>query len=250
MSVLIRPVLISADEISEVPIAQGYKVETLEAAIETKTVDETYRDGVFEAAELMLRESAVVVQYNDINDPGKSIWEDDPQRFKRSKLLLGFNDHGGGSESGFKLLLNSFFDGEEPTQHMLFSPPEEDGSTSNLTFRQADFTMPCMEVGRKYTTIPNPLKTSGAALYRGRKFYDFWLIGDDTTPQRFSEAFKDAGFNFEPTPFELDKDSYRHLRRLEDKATANFVGPRVMNWPGDQFAIQIEQLRAAEALAA
>lgn len=247
MTELARPILISADEIDGVANAFGYPSEVLDAAIEAKVADRSYRDGVFEAAELILKEAAVVVSFVDKDDRGATIRDDDTQAFIRPKQLIGFNDHAGGSESGFKILLNCFFEGEEPSQYVLWSPPDEDGSPSNTTFRKVDFTFPSMEAdGIERRGVPNPLKTASVALNLGRKFYDFLLIGDESVLQRIPAVFKAIGFSFEPDPFEIFSEEYSDLRRLEGLAEGEARHPRAKHWPKDQFAQQIAAIRDLE----
>lgn len=47
--------------------------------------------------------------------------------YPSDKTMLGFNDHRGGSESHYKILLNQSPEGDEAS-YVLYSPPLEDGS--------------------------------------------------------------------------------------------------------------------------
>lgn len=247
MPELARPILLAADEIDGVANAFGYPTEVLGAAIEAKIADGSYRDGVFEATELILKEAAVLISFVDKDDRGAKIRDEDIQAFIRAKLLIGFNDHAGGSESGFKILLNCFFEGEEPSQYVLWSPPDEEGLPSNTTFRKVNFTFPSMEAdGIERRGVPNPLKTASAARYLGRKFYDFLLIGDKSVPQRIPAVFKAIGFSFETEPFEVFSEEYSELRRLEAVAESKAAHPWARHWPKDQFAQQITAIRSLE----
>lgn len=256
-----RPILLTREDIGENPKMFGFTVEATAAALERKAADPSTRDGVFEAAELMLRESAVAIQWVDITKPGKPIREGE-ELYRKEDFQLGFNDHFGGSESNFKILLNRFVEGEETAMHVLYSPPNEDGSPSNIVFHRADFTFITSPPSEKILTyspwVPNPLKTAGVSQYLGRGMdYDFFLYGDPETPFRFSQAFEQAGFVFDPNPYNDDLAQYEETGEFtpggkwdlsaKEHAASERLGHRGMHyWPGEQFAAQIALLREAE----
>ncbi|PJA91166.1 MAG: hypothetical protein CO135_02675 [Candidatus Levybacteria bacterium CG_4_9_14_3_um_filter_35_16] len=206
-----RSILIPKGEIKEVPNAFGYPIEVWNCTIEKKRGESKDCDGVFLAAELMLGQAAVVVEFVNKDDPGEPIREGEKTFYKRPSLLLGFNDRGGGSESDYKILLNCF-DEENPGTYVLFSPPNEEGLPSNLTFHLADFTFLTFESSNTRDDIPNSLKTYEVATQMDRSFFEYYLVGNEDTPHRFLEVFKTAGFNFVPEPFGDDElgPLYRH----------------------------------------
>lgn len=238
-----RSVLLSAGEIDTIPKAFGYPNEALEAAVEAKTVNNEYRDGVFEAAELLLREAAVAIEFIDANNSGRIIHEGTTQRYTDSDILLAFNDHGGGSESAYKILVNGFFADREPGQYVLLSPPDTHGLPINLTFHRADFAFPtCISDNIMSPSLPNALKTAGAASYIGRNFYAYYLIGTYDVLERFPRVLAASGFTFEHQPYQYEQiRQYQAPGRLIDPGL-----PRVVQWPRDQFSAQIAQLKKAE----
>lgn len=235
-----RPLLLSRSELS----INSDPFESAEAsfgdAIRQKTAEGTYRHGVYAAAELLLRESAVAIQYVDVADT--STWH------TRSGLQLGFNDHGGGSESGFKLLLNRFTDEEAAAQYVLYSPPAADNTASNTVFHRAAFSFLEWEPhGLEYPSrVPNPLKTAGACQIRRRSDYDFYLVGGSSVPCQLGAAMEAAGFSFDTTPY--DEATLHALRTDADTARGRLSYREFHNWPGQQFAAQIALLQAAEKL--
>jgi hypothetical protein len=193
-------------------------------------------DGIKNAARLVLSETAVSIHFVDVSKPADWVPHENPPSFERV-MQLAFNDHGGGSESGFRILLNRFVEGHEPAQYVLLSPPDAEGKPRNTTFHQADFTFPHMEGKdlhyKEYT--PNPLKTEGQAARQGRNYYHFFLFGDSSTPFALSEAFARAGFSFDPKPMSLDRYYEVYLGKPDVYKT---------EWPAEQFTKQIAQLEA------
>ncbi len=259
-----HPILLTREDIGEIPNAFGFTVDATLSALERKAADPSTRDGIYEAAELMLRESAVAIQWVDITKSGKPIREGE-QPYRREDFQLGFNDHFGGSESHFKLLLNRFVEGEEPAMHVLYSPPNEDDTPSNTVFHRADFTFitsPPSERRLTYSPwVPNPLKTAGVSQYLGRGMdYDFFLYGGPETPYDFSKVFEQAGFKFDPNPYDDDMTQNEEtgnftpggewdLSTKEHAARERLDYREMHHWPSEQFAAQIALLRAAEAAA-
>jgi hypothetical protein len=241
------PLLLPDGEIEGTRGPFGYPIETWDAAVEARRSSNDARDGVFEAAELMLREAAVAIYFVDIDDPGRAIREGERPLFRGGKMMLGFNDHGGGSESRYKILLNCFPDGEDPAQFVLYSPPKEDGSPSNTTFHRADFTYLNFEPGKiARRNVPNVLKTCDEAVKLSREYYQFYVIGRLDIPQRLPGAFAAAGFDFADTPYDDDMlYEYRRLERIhkEKLEPEGRYGPV---WPSGQFSAQIKKLRSAE----
>ena len=244
MAELWTPVLLTPDDIDAPHSVFGFPRDAIWSAAEAK---DGARNGVFEAAEIMLREAAVVVQHIDVSDQGHEVHIDPGRPYVQPGNIIGFNDHAGGSESSYKLLVNCYFDGEEPSQYVLYSPPEEDGSPSNLTFRRSDFTfLDWAAEGTRERHIPNNLKTYSIAHQLGRNFYEFYILGDHTVPTQFAEVLKAAGFSFEPEPFETFGDEIRRLHDLEYAYEKDTIEPRALRWPKDQFAGQIALLRELE----
>lgn len=197
-------------------------------------------DGVKDAVQLLLSESAVSIQFVDISAPADWVPHETPPSFERS-LQLALNDHGGGSESGFRILLNRFVEGEEPAQYVLVSPPDAEGKPRNLTFHHADFTFPTLEAdGLQYDEYtPNPLKTSGQASRNGRSHYQFFLFGDSDAPRALSQTFEDIGFDFDPEPYSDARFQEVYLGK---------PGVHKAPWPGNQFAEQIAKLETSSHL--
>jgi hypothetical protein len=195
-----QPVLLPDGEIEGNGSAFGYPVQAWDDAIEATISNKGLKDGALEAAELMLQEAAVAVFFVNYANPGRPIREGEEPSFRGPEMLLGFNDHGGGSESNYKILLN-LFSNKVPAQYVLYSPPEKDGSPSNTTFHCADFGLPVLEPQRIVRqNVPNVLKTCDEAMKRRRDYYEFYLVGQDDAPQRLVDAFTALGFDFLDTP--------------------------------------------------
>lgn len=212
--------------------------------LDSKRQDPNVPDGVKRAVKLLLTESAVVIKFvnTDVMEP---YWEGETPRYT-APCNLAFNDHGGGSESQFKILLNRHQPDADPTQQVLYSPPNADGSASNTTFHRSSLTFLDREPnGLEYEeAIPNSLKTGDAAQYYGRSEYDFFLFGNSSTPERFSQVFEQIGFKFEDTPYEGIK--VVEFNALRDAAHERLSAEEYDHWPHDQFARQLAILNTIE----
>ena len=181
------------------------------------------------------------------NSTPNGIFPDEDDRAYKRGIQLGFNDHMGGSESAFKILVNRHADGSKPSQYVLYSPPREDGSSSNMIFRRANFTFLShaaddLDYDRN---TPNPLKTAGVTGYRGGdRDYEYFVFGDVNTPLRFSQIFEDIGFQYNNSPYPMDVSS--HLWRVENEARDRLNFTEIHQWPGQQFAGQLAVLEALE----
>ncbi len=243
-----RPVLISQETIGERitfhgyheddpsdrnDTARGFPLSLLQSAIDRKQLEP--RHGVYEAAELILSQQAVVINHiNTDTQPKRSIYNDSLYKGP-DRRVLGFNDHHGGTEAYFKVTLNDL---EAENSDVLWAPP---GST-NTTFHRAIPAYPTWE-SRGIEDLTNPAKTVGAAHDHGRDYYDFYLVGDNDTPHQFRNVFQEAGFTFVPETYSFEE--YRELASLDRPEP--FV--RIPEWPGDQFSTQIEQIRLLESAA-
>ncbi len=208
-------------------------------------------DGVRRAVELLLTRAPVAIVHVDVSqvssdfaNPGTTVYRSDTDK------AIGFNDHSGGSESDFKIVLNGT-PNASGVMHVLFSPPDEQGNPTNLTFRRADMHHLSQRSSGPYEgIIPNPMKTGGAAQARGFADYRYYLFGDSSTVPVVCEAFQDAGFDFSDDPYEmglglgpLSNSSYLDLAQyaLEAEERLGEYNSRRF-WPGDQFAEQIRNL--------
>jgi hypothetical protein len=181
--------------------------------------------------------------------------------YPRDKYMLGFNDHRGGSESHYKILLNQAPDGDEAS-YVLYSPPLEDGEPSNMTFRRCDFTFLSREpIAQRHTKdlrfgpyVPNPLKTHHTRGYWDRSYYhtnyDYYLFGLPETKQAFFDRFASIGFEFSKQPYELGysrgeeaSDTVSSLDNTENEANRKLGYTGSKYWPGDQFAPQLAELK-------
>jgi hypothetical protein len=212
-----------------------FPVEATETLLEEQQRNNPSNAGVTEAVRLMLSESAVAIQFVDISAPADWVPHENPPSFKRS-TQLGFNDHGGGSESAHRILINRYVEGQEPEQYVLFSPPEETGEPSNLVFHNSDFTFLTLASNGCYPYdihLPNPLKTGGqAGQTYGRNHYNFFLFGGSEVPYEFAQTFVNAGFSFNGEPYDMEKYDKLKLGRPKMRYL----------WPDGQFAEQIANL--------
>ncbi len=209
------------------------------------------KDAILEGVALLMTKSAVALVHVDITKQRKSyIPDDDRMRYEDNDQPIGFNDHGGGSESRFKILLNGSPE-EFDMQYVLYSPPDKEGNPSNIAFHKADFTFLSWEPKGPYKGVghvPNPLKTSGAHSYRGASSYQYYIFGGPDVPRQVYEKFSEAGFGFKLEPYTHDISAPEGvmttftLSRQEDDAreALGYRGSRF--WPGDQFAKNLELL--------
>lgn len=258
-----KPFLVADSDIPDTYRGLGYPLDVWDELVAAK-VEATYRHGAFEAAELMLSEPGVVVSFVNATSRGSRIWDDSDERYKRPECLLGFNDHGGGSESHHKILLNRFGGRSRSGQYVLWSPPAEDYRPSSTTFYKADFTFlthePITVRGKFEKTVPNPLKTlePAATMQRPNSNYNFYLVGNRADRSSLVRAFRAAGFTFLPRPLDYNTEytemiAMKRPRSLEDRIEER---TRSKKWPNGvmgseppvgQFAAQIARLRIAEA---
>jgi len=244
MRTLEVPLLVADDDISGASNAFGYRTEVFDAAVDQKVNVGAYRNGIYEAVGLILTEAAVAIQFVDQADPGKPIREGE-EPFIRPRMQLGFNDHGGGSESHFRILLNRP-DDESSTQYVLYSPPTEDGLPSNLTFHRSDLGFLTYEPSLDYRRpgqVPNALKTGGACSYWGRSNFEFYIVGDSTVPAQFANTFERIGFSFVNKPY--DRERLVGIRRNEGNMPSDYPGRFL--WPVNQFREQLAKLQELEA---
>lgn len=254
-----RPYLIADSDIPETARAFGYPTEVWDETTQRKLAA-GYRHGAFEAAELLLSRPAVEIQFVDANDPGTPLGSSETMPTKRPQVTLGFNDHGGGSESGYKILLN-MLRGRDAGQYVLVSPPQADSTRSNTTFYRGDFTFPSQapfgdaRQGRPvfHDGVPNPLKTYGAASNLGQDGYKYYLVGQRNYGCTLVAAFRAAGFRFVQRPMDFDTEYMETMgiypsksQIYTDKAWPN--GEMGTKRPVGQFAEQISRLRLVEAM--
>ncbi|HLB66612.1 MAG TPA: hypothetical protein VJJ78_03410 [Candidatus Saccharimonadales bacterium] len=203
--------------------------------------------GVKEAVKLILTQCATVIRFVDIGNPVDSPFPDEDSQVYKTGLQLAFNDHMGGSESAFKILVNRHTEDAEPAQYVLYSPPQEEGSPSNNVFHHSNFTfIESGADGLDYANhVPNALKTAGAVGYRGGdRDHEYFVFGNEQTPFRFSKLFENIGFVFEEQPYSYDQSN--DLRHLENQARDRLDFTEMHHWPGEQFAGQLAVLEATE----
>jgi len=246
------PILITYDEIDNSRRNFfGWPEGTLEASL-ANLASKRAGKGINGAVSLLLNEAAAVVYHIDIGELARKIRADDEFAYKGVGALLGFNDHGGGSESGHKILVNDF--GTANGQFVLYSPPTNHYEPTSTTFYQCDFTfMTSPPVARSFPkrTTSNILKTADAADHWGRNFHEFYLVGDQEVPAQFIDKFRDIGFGFSNGPISDDE-----LERIEDTADSELVkaspyspeghwpyGDRLSAQPSGQFAQFIAKLQ-------
>jgi hypothetical protein len=104
----------------------------------------------------LLTETSVAIYFVDISKSEES-WDSEEVRVYPKHALLAFTDHGGGSESDWKVLINKF-DLDVPKQYVLYSPPDAEGRSSNLTFHEAEFSPTMLEPTGTRDFLPNPEK--------------------------------------------------------------------------------------------
>lgn len=230
--------------------SHNFPVDEIQELLEAKLKEG--RDGAKQAAGLMLTRAAVAIVHIDTTKIRDAYAPGDLRKFYERGTTVGFNDHFGGSESSFKLLLNGSPSGDQ-SSYVLYSPPDKSGRPTNTTFRNCDFTwLNRASKGQyMYTApghVPNPLKTADVASYRGRgPNYEYYLFGGPDAEQQVYDQFAVAGFDFTETPYssefgEMGFDNTWVLSRHEDAARQN-LGPRGGRfWPGDQFSEQLARL--------
>ncbi|HEX8227557.1 MAG TPA: hypothetical protein VF572_06850 [Candidatus Saccharimonadales bacterium] len=237
MSSLQKPVLLSRSELGYGidDVSRELPVDAIDPVLERMQHDPSVANGVHKAAELLLTEAAVSVVLIDVTDPTDSIRPENPPVYHR-KLQLGFNDHGAGTESDYKVLLNVQPDSEAPIgQFVLYSPADEAGEPLNMTFHRSRFSnvrLPSKNLDFP-KHVPNPIKTAAAARYHNREDYEFLLFGGQDTPHKLADTFESIGFRFDDEPY--DWDEYDEIRF----ATV----PRGRHeWPDGQFKKQVNKL--------
>lgn len=222
--------------------------EAIDEILEAKRADKTTPSGVKEAVKLLLSQCATVINHVDVTKTVETPYPDEDSPVYKRGTQLGFNDHCGGSESDFKILVNHVKPGLEPQQQVLYAPPNEDGSPSNTVFHGSDFVFLGQPAeGLRYpNSVPNALKTGGAAGYRdGDRDFDFFVFGDSETPLKFSRLLEDIGFSFDDQPYSEVNES--ELWHLEGEAKSRFGFTEMHHWPGRQFAAQLAILETLEA---
>lgn len=245
------PVLIGQDDLDvstdrDIRYRKEFWIDGIKPILESKLAEG--RDAIADAVGLLLTTSAVVLVHIDIHNIRKSYVPDDERLFYVTPYsAIGFNDNFGGSESRFKILLNGSPNGVTAS-HVLYSPPYNDGSPSNTTFRQCDFVFLNRTSTETYDGpgyVPNPLKTAGAAGYRGFSDYKYFLFGDSDLPKKVYERFADAGFEFSADPYDTsyrETSEYRKMRLAESEAMATLGYRGGHFWPGDQFAENLKRI--------
>ncbi len=220
---------------------------------------ENPEQSVDQAVATLLQFAGCVVNFVDISRKVRS-YGNRHYEYPLEKYMLGFNDHFGGSESYYKILLNQSPDGDKAS-YVLLSPPLEDGSPSNMTFHRCDFTFLSREPSPARFTkelrygpfVPNPLKTHHTRNHWDRKYYftdyNYYLFGLPNAKQAFFKRFEDIGFEFSKEPYvsgygsrEARPETAAGLNDAESNAKERlgFYGTRF--WPGDQFAPQLAEL--------
>ena len=259
-----NPFLVPDSDIQDTRSLQGYPLEVWDELVADRATGQPYRHGAFAAAELMLSEPGVEIYFVDAHSRGEKVWSESVERDKGPSHLLGFNDHGGGSESAHRILLNRFSGrGDRSGQYVLFSPPGETYEPTSTTFYRADYadlTAEPDEADRYETSVPNPLKTleQAALMERPDDNYLFYLVGGRAHRESLVAAFRAAGFTFAPRP--MERKEYERLlgtKRPEPLENQIKEEARWKRWPNGamsadppkgQFAKQITQLRIAEAV--
>ncbi len=253
-----KPVLLGVEEATKINSGhirlEKFPTDVFDPVIEALSEDPEVPNGIHEAARLLLTQCATVLRIVDMTKP-EAGYSDDQTPFYIGRTILAFNDHGGGSESDFKILVNRHKEDGGVDQQLLIAPPDEAGIAANLTFHNGDFTFPSWEPrGPKgssltyytYGNLPNNLKTGGASMAAGRRGnYDYFLFGDPSTPIAFSSLLEQIGFGYVDTPY--DDDERWRLKTLGDVYKAgldNFTDTRIL-WPKEgQFAAQLATLEA------
>ena len=254
----LTPVLLTPEDIMGLESDQDYDysyfyVTSIKKVLEAKRKDG--HDGIAQAAAKLLTEPAVAILHVDTTKRRKPFRSNRYAHEADKNTPIAFNDHFGGSESRFKVLLNGS-PNDPDNSYVLYSPPLEDGSPSYARFHKADFTFLSDEPRGLYTGyggVPNPLKTGGVSQYRGRSGYKHYLFGGPDVRHQLYQAFSTAGFEFVDSPYpttfgrrqddKLDLPmTHEEIGRLEGPAS-NTLGYRGMHfWPGDQFAENLKLL--------
>ncbi len=239
------PVLIEQADLAacddDIKKRNNFWVGGIEPVLEQKAAEG--RDAISDAVGLLLTTSAVALVHIDLTKKRKSYYPDDDRIFyERPEAAVGFNDHFGGSESRFKILLNGSPDGDKAS-YVLFSPPKADGSPTNTTFRRSHFVILTRESDGIYGGpgyVPNPLKTADTAGYKGLTNYQYFIFGDSNVPQEVYHRFAESGFEFISQPY--DTSEYREMRVAEQAARASLDYRGGHYWPGDQFADNLKRI--------
>ncbi|PID99269.1 hypothetical protein CSA80_00675 [Candidatus Saccharibacteria bacterium] len=255
-----RPVLISRTDIDR---NYGYSLPLPVRAwdeLAQEARGKSVRHGAYAAAELLLSEAAVQIDFVNLDEPGRSLYPEEPDTpYKHPACLLGYNDHAGGSESDNRVVVNLFGDDSSAGSYVLYSPPQKNGVLpTSTTFYRADPTFlirsPSGRWGPYLSGVPNALKTDGVAMEQGRD-YQYYVLGKTDHRTLVVDVLRAAGFSFLPRPMsegELD-DIGKHARSDTLELNAAYRDP---TWPyGEfgadppkgQFAEQIARLRIAEA---
>lgn len=224
--------------------------------------------GVELAAYELLRASGIWIRHVDLTthlvpeEPGDDDWIGRDAHY-RPDGAVAFNDHGGGSESHFRILFNTSDDG----QRVLFCPPMPDGSPSNMTFRRSNFNVlapePYGDGGYEYwDRVPNLLKSTGPA-GKNRETNDptYFLVtagGVDPRPE-LQSVLEQAGFTFTTENYgeALERGTeYERLRRIpafeheqQEYRAWPFINPHATRYKGaDPIYLFQPQLDIIQAL--
>lgn len=239
MSKEVQPILLSGSSVRErqAGLYHEFPVGVFDPLLE-EISERQRKNGIVKAVEMLLAEAAIAIRFVDTSSPKNSVREESPPVYV-SPIQLGFNDHNCGTESDFKILINRHTLKQAPAQYVLLSPPNDDGTPSNLTFHKANFTFPNHKANTlEYAQgLPNTLKTAGNTHYYGRKDYDFYLFGNLDVPVTFSKIFENIGFGFDDQAY--DFDFIHELRYLGGSLERHA-------WPGSQFAGQVALLNSID----
>ncbi len=240
--------------------AHCYTLEAWDAASSALTADPKRRHGAFEAAELLLSEPTVKVSFVDANDQGKRARNGDERHVKAAACLLGFNDFRGTTDSDYKIMLNRF-DGEDPGQYVLFSPPGAQDVPAGKTFFRGDFTFPAWDPFEKRslyaTDVPESLKLHKDVTALDEPNGNYFLVGAANARTLLAQVFIAAGFSFCEWPMTDDEHNsifdainIYQLGNTLPRVQRQLLSPNANthnNPLAAQFSEQIAKLRLAEA---
>lgn len=216
-----RSILLPEAAFQTVPTAFGIPRANFEETLERNAAE---TGGARKAAQLLLEQSPAIIYYISVQaqaEAGKdNIAPDD---------LVGFNDHGGGTESNHRLLVRGQIDGQ-PADFTLYSPPSD--GQPNTEFRHADFASLVYPPAGLAQGLPNELKSAATRKEGGRPYH--YLIGDPDARAHFIQHLLDAGFSFNREPYPMEM--------LFDNTV--YTGPKVA-WPKEHFQPQIDQLNGS-----
>jgi hypothetical protein len=236
---------------------QGLDYPKFQQELDRQQHDVQIPDGVILAAQLLLSRCATTVEFINLDEVDLSEWHGKPLhlQFYGSAKMLGLNDHAGATACQYKIMVNRYARGVQPTQHVLFSPPDSEGEPSNLTFRRGYLSsfLPVRE-GETMNSLLNCLKTStvNSCQGRSREGFQYYLFGGKDTPYEFTEAFEKAGFDFADEPYEIGGDELFRLRALEEDVNKRIDFVDRYFWPQNkagtwsQFADNIRQMSLSD----